>query len=87
MADENLLTDEFLRQLITVGEVDLLIGLPTHNNARTVEPVIRAVQSSILKSFPRERAVLINPDGGSQDGTPELVTGATIDVNGGWVMA
>ncbi|HEX3320757.1 MAG TPA: hypothetical protein VHR84_08650 [Terriglobales bacterium] len=79
MADENLLSDEFLRQLITVGEVDILIGLPTHNNAATVEPVIRAVQSSILKCFPRERAVIINADGGSQDGTPQLVTGATID--------
>ena len=79
MAEETLLTDDFLRQLINVGEVDILVGLPTHNNAKTIEPVIRAIQAGILKCFPRERAVIINADGGSQDGTPEAVMGASID--------
>ncbi len=79
MAEETLLTDDFLRQLINVGEVDILVGLPTHNNAKTIEPVIRAIQACILKCFPRDRAVIINADGGSQDGTPELVLGASID--------
>ncbi len=79
MAEETLLTDDFLRQLINVGEVDIVVGLPTHNNAKTIDPVIRAIQSGILKCFPRERVVIINADGGSQDGTPERVTGASID--------
>ena len=79
MAGEMLLADDFLRQLINVGEVDILVGVPTHNNAKTIEPVIRAVQAGILKCFPRERAVIINADGGSQDGTPELVVKASID--------
>ncbi len=79
MAEETLLTDDFLRQLINVGEVDILVGLPTHNNAKTIELVIQAIQSGILKCFPRERVVIINADGGSQDGTPELVVGASID--------
>ena len=79
MAEETLLTDEFLRQLMTVGEVDILIGVPTHNNAKTIQPVIRSIQTGILKCFPRERAVIINADGGSQDGTPQMVTGASID--------
>ena len=79
MAEETLLTDDFLRQLINVGEVDILVGLRTHNNAKTIEPVIRAIQAGILKCFPRERAVIINADGGSQDRTPELIVGASID--------
>jgi hypothetical protein len=79
LAEETLLTDDFLRQLINVGEVDILVGLPTHNNAKTIEPVIRAIQAGILQCFPRERAVIINADGGSQDGTAELVKGASID--------
>jgi hypothetical protein len=78
LAEETLLADDFLRQLINVGEVDILVGLPTHNNAKTIEPVIRAIQTGILKCFPRERAVIINADGGSQDRTPELVVGASI---------
>ena len=79
MAEETLLSDDFLRQLINVGEVDILVGLPTHNNAKTIEPVLQAIQAGILKCFPRERAVIINADGGSHDGTPELVTGVSID--------
>jgi len=79
LAEETLLTDDFLRQLINVGEVDIVVGLPTHNNANTLEPVLRAIQAGILKCFPRERVVIINADGGSQDGTPELVTGVSID--------
>lgn len=74
-----LLTDDFLRQLINVGEVDILVGVPTYNNAKTIEPLIRAVQAGLLKCFPRERAVIINADGGSHDRTPELVVKASID--------
>jgi glucosylglycerate synthase len=79
LADEALLNDDFLRQLMNVGEVDILVGLPTYNNAKTVETVVRALQAGILKCFPRERVVIINVDGGSQDGTPSLVTSASID--------
>jgi glucosylglycerate synthase len=79
LPEETLLSDEFLRELINVGEVDILIGLPTHNNAGTIQQVTRAIQAGILKCFPRERAVIINADGGSRDGTPQMVTGVSID--------
>ena len=79
LAEESYLTDDFLRQLINVGEVDILVGLPTHNNAKTIGSIVQTIQSGILRGFPRERAVIINADGGSRDGTPELVTGVSID--------
>jgi hypothetical protein len=79
LEDETFLSDDFLRQLINVGEVDILVGLPTHNNAKTVGSVVQTIRSGILRGFPRERAVIINADGGSRDGTPELVTGVSID--------
>jgi hypothetical protein len=79
LAEESFLTDDLIRQLINVGEVDIVVGLPTHNNAKTISPVLQAVQAGILKCFPRERVVIINADGGSRDGTPELITGASID--------
>lgn len=78
MEDETFLSDDFLRQLINVGEVDILVGLPTHNNANTVGPIVHTIRTGILRGFPRERAVIINADGGSRDGTPELVTGISI---------
>ena len=78
-ADDSILSDEFLRQLINVGEVDLLVGLPTHNNAKTIGAIVATIQAGLLSVFPRERAAIINADGGSQDGTPELVLSAAID--------
>jgi hypothetical protein len=79
VAEETLLSDEFLRQLMNVGEVDIVVGLSTHNNARTIEPVVAAIQAGILRFFPRERVAIISADGGSQDGTTDLVARASID--------
>jgi len=79
LAEGTLLTDDFLRQLINVGEVDIVVGLSTHNHAKTIGPLTGAIQAGILRCFPRERVAIINADGGSQDGTPELVAKASID--------
>ena len=79
MEDGNFLTDDFLRQLIDVGEVDILVGLPTHNNAKSIDAIVHTIRNGILRGFPRERAVIINADAGSRDGTPELITGVSID--------
>lgn len=78
LAQESFLTDDFLGQLISVGEVDILVGVPTHNHAKTVGPIVETIQAGILKFFPRERAAIINADGGSRDGTPQLVVSAAI---------
>jgi glucosylglycerate synthase len=79
MTEEGFLTDDFVSQLINIGEVDILIGLPTYNNAKTIGSVIAAVQAGILQSFSRDRAAIIDADAGSRDGTPELVSNASID--------
>jgi hypothetical protein len=71
------LSDELLRQLIAVGQVDILVGLPTLNNASTIIDVVRAVHQCFTRDFPRLRTVMINSDGGSTDGTPELIRGAS----------
>jgi hypothetical protein len=66
-----------LRQLIAVGQVDVLVGLPTLNNAATIIDVVRAIHVSFTRDFPRLRTVMINSDGGSTDGTPELIRAAS----------
>ena len=78
MAEETILTDDFLRELMNVGEVDILVGVPTYNSAATVGGVVQALRAGLLKYFPRQRAVIINPDGGSSDATQELVRAASI---------
>jgi len=60
LPDETILSDEFIRELINVGEVDILVGVPTHNDARTVGQVVQGVRAGLLKYFPRARSVIIN---------------------------
>jgi glycosyltransferase involved in cell wall biosynthesis len=62
-----------------IGETELLIGVPSYNNADTIGHVVRAVSAGLAKYFPRRRAVLVNSDGGSTDGTPEAVAQAVVD--------
>jgi len=78
LAETAQLSDEFLRQLSAVGEVDVLVGIPTFNNKDTIERVVRAVQIGLTKYFHRDRCVLINPDGGSTDGTPDIFKNASV---------
>lgn len=77
MEHESTLSDALLRQLIAVGHVDILVGLPTLNNAATIVDVVRAVNTSFTRDFPRLRTVMINSDGGSTDGTPDMIRSAT----------
>lgn len=87
MVEESILTDDFLRELINVGEVDILIGVPTYNHAATVGQVAQAIRAGLLKYFPRHRAVILNADGGSKDATQELVRAASIsDVQHGSIL-
>lgn len=62
-----------------IGEADILVGIPSYNNARTIGHVVRAVQAGLAKYFPDKRSVLVNSDGGSTDGTTDVVHTATID--------
>jgi len=59
--------------------VDLLVGVPTHNNAKTVGETLQGIRVGLLKYFPRERAVILNVDGGSKDNTREVVAAASIN--------
>ena len=77
MAEESFLTDDLLRQLISVGEVDLLVGIPSLNNAGTIAHAVAAVEESFQHAFPRERAVIVNVDSGSNDGTSEAFLSTT----------
>lgn len=74
-----LLTVETEARLREIGEVDILIGIPSYNNARTIGHVVRAVMAGLAKYFSTRRSVLVNSDGGSSDGTPEAVARAVVD--------
>ncbi len=62
-----------------VQQADILVGIPSYNNAGTIAHVVRAVQAGLAKYFPNRKAVLVNSDGGSSDGTTDLVRNTIIE--------
>lgn len=62
-----------------VRHADIVVGIPSYNNARTVGHVVQAVQAGLAKYFPEYKAVLVNSDGGSTDGTAEVVKDTVIE--------
>lgn len=79
MDSETLLPRGLRDQLDANGPADLVVGIPSFNNARTIPHVVRAVQAGLAKFFPGVRAVILNSDGGSTDGTQEAVQGAPLE--------
>jgi hypothetical protein len=65
--------------LRSIGSADILVGIPSYNNAATVGHVVRAVGAGLAKHFPKERAVLVNSDGGSSDDTTAIVARTAVD--------
>ena len=68
------LTAETEARLQSVDEAEILVGIPSYNNVDTIGHVVRAVSAGLAKYFPGHRAVLVNSDGGSTDGTAEAVS-------------
>ncbi len=78
MAEDIFLGDDFLRQLMSVGEADLLVAVPSYNNAGTIGQTVQAIEESYQQSFVRDRVVILNVDGGSSDHTTDVV----VNMNG-----
>ena len=70
--------DDRLRDgLSRVGSADLLVGIPSFNNAATVGHVARTVAAGLRTYFPDSSPVIVNADGGSKDGTSEAIAAST----------
>ncbi|HSQ61234.1 MAG TPA: glycosyltransferase [Acidobacteriota bacterium] len=72
------LRDDVLQHVEEIGSADILVGIPSYNNARTIGHVVRAVTAGLAKYFPDRTAVLVNSDGGSTDGTADVVAKAEL---------
>ncbi|HLC40117.1 MAG TPA: glycosyl transferase family 2 [Methylomirabilota bacterium] len=78
MSDILPLPDAVESKLSEIGKADLLVGIPSYNNARTIGHVVRAASAGLTKYFRDARAVIVNSDGGSTDQTQEIVAQADV---------
>lgn len=76
---DNFLPSELIARLKETGDVEIVAGIPSYNNARTIGQVVRAVAAGLGKYFPECKAIIVNSDGGSKDGTHEAVLNAEVD--------
>lgn len=74
MPKEIILSPEVLQKLEKIKEADIVIGIPSYNNARTIGQVIGTVDAGLSKYFPSSRALIVNSDGGSTDETTSVAS-------------
>ncbi len=70
---------EALDAVEEVGQADIVVGIPSYNNAGTIGHVTRAAQAGLERYFPQLKAVIVNSDGGSSDGTRQAVFASQLD--------
>jgi glycosyltransferase involved in cell wall biosynthesis len=75
----DLLNDSVKRKIDKIKEVDILVGIPSYNNSNTISHVVRAVNAGLAKYYPDAKCVLVNSDGGSRDGTPDIVNQTEVE--------
>ncbi|NOQ68478.1 glycosyltransferase [Patescibacteria group bacterium] len=54
-----------------VKQADLIVGIPSYNEADNIANVVKQVDRGLVKNFSKYKAVIINVDNNSSDGTRE----------------
>jgi hypothetical protein len=65
--------EQVQEQCSDVRKVDLVVALPSFNQASTVVPVVHTIVAGLKSAFGHASILFLNADVGSQDGTPDLV--------------
>jgi glucosylglycerate synthase len=74
------LDDQLREGIARVKRAELLVGIPSFRNAATIGHVARTAARGLIEHFSDARVVLVNADGGSEDGTRERVADEGRDV-------
>jgi glucosylglycerate synthase len=74
-------SDEAWEQVRRIGKADLLVGIPSFKNESTIGHVAQAVAEGIARHFPGMRGVLMDSDGGSPDGTRQVISDMPVPAN------
>jgi len=73
------LPEEALRPAGAARAVDIVVGIPSYNNGRTIGHVVSAASLGLAKYFPQYTSLIVNSDGGSKDNTREAVLSTRVE--------
>ncbi len=76
MTVQSALDSEAHALLREIGHADIVVGIPSFRNAQTVGHVAGVAAQGLAKHFAGAKALLMNSDGGSPDGTREAFRNA-----------
>jgi len=65
------LQPKVVEQLDKIRSADIVVGIPSFNNASTIGQVVKAISLGLAKYFGEYKPVIVNSDGGSKDGTSQ----------------
>ena len=51
---------------------EIIIGIPTYNEADNIEELVKTLDEGLRKYFPNKKALIVNADANSSDGTKKL---------------
>jgi hypothetical protein len=74
-----LLPADALRAADVQRRADIVVGIPSYNNEKTIAHVVRAAHAGLAKYFPQYTSVIINSDGGSTDRTREAALSTRLE--------
>lgn len=66
---ETALTDDARCEIARIKSAEIVVGIPSYRNARTISAVVRASVQALQEHHPQKKAVLVNVDANSSDGT------------------
>lgn len=66
---ESALLEDARLEIARLRSADIVIGVPSYRNARTIGGVVRNAVQATQETYPRRRTVVVNVDANSSDGT------------------
>ena len=79
MSPASALPEDARKELEAIGRADILVGIPSFNNAASIGKVAVASAQGMVENFPGLKPLLLNSDGGSSDETPEAFMASKTD--------
>jgi hypothetical protein len=73
MTDQSVMNEPAQQTPKQVVNADVVVGLLTLNNVGTIEQVVKSIIEGLRQFFAGASAMIVNYDGGSQDGTPDII--------------
>ena len=64
-----------------IKQADIVVGIPSYNEAERISFVIRQIDLGLKKYFPDKDCVIVNTDSRSTDGTKEVFFNTKGDIS------